>query len=57
MAREDFVLEEDGDSCHCPCKKNPVHTWKEQNGLESCFNCAQSPDLSVIENCWAIPKM
>lgn len=27
------------------------------NGLESYFNCAQSPDLSVIEKCWVIPRM
>ena len=27
------------------------------DGLESHFNYAQSPDLSVIENCWAILKM
>ena len=57
MAGEDFVLQEDGDSGHGPGKKKPVRTWKEQNGLESYFNCAQSPDLSVVENCWAIPKM
>lgn len=38
-------------------RKTPVRTWKEQNGLESYFNCAQSPELSVIEDCWAIPKI
>lgn len=55
--KQDFVLEEDGDSGHGTSRKNPVRSWKEENGLESYFNCAQSPDLSVIENCWAIPKM
>lgn len=55
--KQDFVLEEDGDSGHGTSRKNPVRSWKEENGLESYFNSAQSPDLSVIENCWAIPKM
>lgn len=58
--KQDFVLEEDGDSGHvlyCTGWKNPVRSWKEENGFESYFICAQSPDLSVIENCWAIPKM
>lgn len=57
MAGDDFVLEEDGDSDYGPSNKNPVRTSKEQNGLESYFNCKQFPDLSVVENCWAIPKM
>ena len=30
--------------------------WKEDNGLETYFNCAQSPDLAPIENCWQAPK-
>lgn len=55
--KQDFVLEEDGDSGHSTSWKNPVQSWKEENGLKSYFNCAQSPDLSLIENCWAIPKM
>lgn len=53
----DFALEEDGDSGHGTSKKNRVREWKEGHGLESYFNCLQSPDLAVIENCWAIPKI
>lgn len=33
-----------------------ICTWKEKNGLEHYFNCAHSPDLATIENCWQIPK-
>lgn len=57
MAGEYFVLEEDDNSDHGPSNKNPVDTWKEHNGLESYFNCERFPDLSVVENCWAIPKI
>ena len=47
-----FVLEEDRDSGHRPGKSNIVRTWKEKNDLNRYFNCASSPDLSPIENCW-----
>ena len=47
-----FFLEEDGDSGHGPGKSNIVRTWKEKNELNHYFNCASSPDLSPIENCW-----
>lgn len=49
--KQDFVLEEDGDSWHGTSRKNSVRSWKEENGLESYFNCAQLPDLLVIKNC------
>lgn len=52
QAHQDFVLEEDGDSGYGPGKSNIVRTWKEKNGLESYFNCHNSPDLAPIENCW-----
>lgn len=52
-----FALEENGDSSHGTSKKNPVREWKEEHGLESYFNCPQSPNLAVIENCWAIRKI
>lgn len=55
-AGDEFVLEEDGDSGHGTGRANPVRKWKEDHGLKSYFNCAQSPDLSPIENCWLIPK-
>ena len=29
-----------------------AHGKKENNGLESYFNCHNSPDLAPIENCW-----
>lgn len=35
QARQDFVLEEDGDSGHGPGKSNILRTWKGKNGLES----------------------
>lgn len=50
---DDFVLEEDGDSGHGTGKtRNAVKKWKEEHKLEHFFNCASSPDLSPIENCW-----
>ncbi|KJZ78887.1 hypothetical protein HIM_01660 [Hirsutella minnesotensis 3608] len=51
-----FILEEDGDSGHGPGKNNPVRAWKEKHGLRYFFNCASSPDLSPIENCWNVIK-
>lgn len=36
--------------------RNIVRQWKEENNLEYFFNCASSPDLSPIENCWQPPK-
>ena len=48
-----FVLEEDGDSGHGGGnKENIVKKWKRDHGLVSYFNCHDSPDLSIIENCW-----
>ncbi len=51
-AKEDFVLEEDDDSGHGTSASNIVRKWKQTHGLEACFNCASSPDLASIENCW-----
>ncbi|KDN61748.1 hypothetical protein CSUB01_12427 [Colletotrichum sublineola] len=53
---EQFVLEEDGDSGHGTGAKNIVRVWKEERGLKRYFNTPGSPDLSIIENCWKIPK-
>lgn len=53
---DDFTLEEDNDSGHGTGKANIVRTWKRHNGLNSYFNCAQSPDLAPIERAWAWPK-
>ena len=47
-----LVLEEDQDSAHGTSKSNIVKTWKEENGLDTYFNCSSSPDLSPIEDCW-----
>ncbi len=53
----DFALGEDGDSRYCKAKNNNiVRKWKVENKLEYFFNCASSPDLSLIENCWQPPK-
>ncbi|KAF1813823.1 hypothetical protein P152DRAFT_506644 [Eremomyces bilateralis CBS 781.70] len=51
---DNFVLEEDQDSGHAPArtKENIVKLWKEKNGLEHYFNCAGSPDLAIIEDCF-----
>jgi hypothetical protein len=52
-----FVLEEDRDSSHGVGKGNTtttkmVKTWKENNGLQSYFNCSGSPDFAPIKNVW-----
>lgn len=53
----EFVLEEDGDSGHGGGKRgNICQKWKEEHHLKHYFNCPGSPDLSIIENCWQIPK-
>lgn len=36
--KQDFVIEEDGDSGHGPGKSNIVRTWKQEHGLEFYFN-------------------
>ena len=57
LEKQNFVLEEDGDSGHGKAKnRNIVRQWKKDNNLEYFFNCASSPDLSPIENCWQPPK-
>ncbi len=52
QAHHDFVLEEDGNLGQRPEKSNIVRKWKEQNDLETYFNCHNSQDLTLIENCW-----
>ena len=47
---DDFVLEEDGDSGHGTGRTRiAVKKCKEDHHY---FNCASSPDMSPIENCW-----
>ena len=53
----DFLLEKDNDSVHGLGKSNIVYIWKEKNRLEHYFNCAYSPALTLIENCWQVPKV
>jgi hypothetical protein len=48
--RKSFILEEDQDLGHSTSQINIVRTWKQQNGLQSYFNCSSSPDLAPIEN-------
>ena len=50
-AGEDCMLEVDGDSGNRLGKSNLVRDWKDEQNLKYYFNCAQSPDLSRIENC------
>ncbi|KAF1809579.1 hypothetical protein P152DRAFT_461262 [Eremomyces bilateralis CBS 781.70] len=52
-----FVLEEDQDSGHAPprstkTKPSAASRWKTEVGLHCFFNCAGSPELSIIEDCW-----
>ncbi|KAK4104753.1 hypothetical protein N658DRAFT_564522 [Parathielavia hyrcaniae] len=56
LARDQFVLEEDGDSGHGTGKNNIVRDWKQQHGLKYFFNTPGSPDLSPIENGWNVVK-
>ena len=50
---DEFVLEEDRELGHGTGKtRNAVKKWKEDHYLKYYFNCASSPDLAVIENCW-----
>lgn len=57
LQKQDFILEEDGDSGHGIAKnRNIVRQWKVENNLEYFFNCASSPDISAFENCWQPPK-
>ena len=50
---DNFVLKKNGDSGHGTDKtRNKVKSWKAQHGLKYYFNCAQSSDLAIIENCW-----
>jgi hypothetical protein len=59
MRGDDFVLKEDNDSGHgggASKRRNIVQSWKKENNLEHYFNCAHSPDLAPIENCWRPPK-
>jgi hypothetical protein len=51
-----FILEEDNNSGHGPSRQNIVRTWKQNADLEQYFNCSNSPDLALIENCWQTPK-
>ncbi|KAK4237894.1 hypothetical protein C8A03DRAFT_15612 [Achaetomium macrosporum] len=52
-----FVLEEDCDSGHSGKKGNNIVTkWKQENGLESYFNCPLSPDFVPIERALQSPK-
>ncbi|KAF1815725.1 hypothetical protein P152DRAFT_455449 [Eremomyces bilateralis CBS 781.70] len=52
-----FVLKEDQDSGHVlprstKTKPSAVSRWKTEVGLYCFFNCAGSPELSIIEDCW-----
>ena len=45
-----------GHSGHGSGKSNIVRDWKDEHNLKYYFNCAHSPGLSPIENCWQVPK-
>lgn len=44
-----YILKKVGDLRYGP---NIVCIWKEQNSLESYFNCHNSSDLALIEHYW-----
>ncbi|KAF1817697.1 uncharacterized protein K489DRAFT_328943 [Dissoconium aciculare CBS 342.82] len=50
-AGHDFVLEEDSDSGY-GAHNDPMKRFKTAIGLTWFFNCAGSPELASIENCW-----
>jgi hypothetical protein len=51
-----FILE-DNDSAHGGgSNNNIVASWKRRHNLDHFFNCANSPDLAPIENCWQVMK-
>ena len=57
LKKQDFVIDEDGDSRYCKAKTcNIVRKWKGENNLEYFFNFVFSFNLSLIENCWQPPK-
>ena len=57
LEKENLVLKENVDNRYGKAKnRNFVRQWKEENSLEYFFNCASSPHLSPIENCWQPPK-
>ena len=39
-----------------PNTANPVAKWFRDHGVQTFFNCHNSPDLAPIENCWRGPK-
>lgn len=57
---DDFILEQDGAGGHGGGPKarwdNPVKVWFEEMGVKMFFNCHDSPDLTLVENCWQAPK-
>lgn len=52
-AGPECVLDEDGGSGH---STHSVRKWKEDDGLNSYFNCVHLLDLPPIGNCWLISK-
>ncbi|KAL0939836.1 HMG box protein [Colletotrichum truncatum] len=55
-ASHQFVLEEDGDSKNGLGSDGIVEKWKDEHGLKRYLNTPQSPDLSVMEDCWKALK-
>jgi transposase len=56
-AGHNFVLAEDVDSGHSGRKgNNIVQKWKQENGLQSFFNCPLSPDFVPIERAFQLPR-
>ncbi|KAF1992321.1 hypothetical protein K402DRAFT_449691 [Aulographum hederae CBS 113979] len=51
-----FVLEEDRDGAHGTGPNSKARKWKKNHGLKYFFNCAQSPDMAIIENVWQPAK-
>jgi hypothetical protein len=54
---DSFILEKDNDSGYgSGSSSDMAANWKHKLGLDSYFNCSNSPNLAPIENCWQLSK-
>ena len=48
----DYILHEDDDSGHDAASDSVVERWKMEHGLQYYISSSESPDLSILKNCW-----